>query len=177
MKKITQKYQILLFFLLLSGCISVSDIIGTDQSDVEPVDEVGQLLSDIQQEETNSTLPELNKEPELEISEEKLDPSPTQEYDSVLLDQSLEQESSKEVIEPVVEETSENEKAEAVAVFLFKMAAPIPSSDFLAFFLLLTCGNVIFLNEIMRYWLNLNVTNSLVFWIVGIVDIFLGEMG
>ena len=112
MKKITQKYQILLFFLLLSGCISVSDIIGTDQSDVEPVDEVGQLLSDIQQEETNSTLPELNKEPELEISEEKLDPSPTQEYDSVLLDQGQADESPAETVETPVVEIAENEKIE-----------------------------------------------------------------
>ena len=125
MKKITQKYQILLFFLLLSGCISVSDIIGTDQSDVEPVDEVGQLLSDIQQEETNSTLPELNKEPELEISEEKLDPSPTQEYDSVLLDQGQAEESPAETVETPVVEIAENEKIEENAS-LQNFEIPLP---------------------------------------------------
>ena len=76
---------------------------------VEPIDEVGQLLSDIQEEE-NSTLPEINEEPALELSEEKLDATPTQEYDSVLLDQSLEEESSEEVVEPVADETAENEK-------------------------------------------------------------------
>ena len=88
-----------------------------DNTGVEPIDEVGQLLSDIQEEEANLTVPQTNEEPTLELSEEKLDATPPQEYDSVLLDQSLEQESSKEVVEPLVDETSENEKAEAVAVF------------------------------------------------------------
>ncbi|GIR26050.1 MAG: hypothetical protein CM15mP40_06580 [Alphaproteobacteria bacterium] len=88
MTNIKQKLLILLFFFLLSGCISISDIMEKDESEVEPIDEVGQLLSDIQEEE-NSTLSEINEEPALEISEEKLDPTPTQEYDSVLLDQSL----------------------------------------------------------------------------------------
>ena len=60
MKKITQKYQILSFFLLLSGCISVSDIMEKDETSVEPIDEVGQLLSDIQEEE-NLTHPEINE--------------------------------------------------------------------------------------------------------------------
>ena len=88
----------------MSGCISVSDITGKDESEIEPVDEVGQLLSDIQEEE-NSALSEINEEPTLELSEEKLDPTPTQEYDSVLLEQRLEEESSEEVIEQVADET------------------------------------------------------------------------
>ena len=112
MTKIVQKYQILFFFLLLSGCISVSDIVGTDQSDDEPVDEVGQLLSDIQEEEANSMLPEPNNEPELEISEERLDPSPTQEYDSVLLDQGEAEQSPVETVETPVVEINESEKIE-----------------------------------------------------------------
>ena len=61
MANILQKYNILLFCFFLSGCISVSDILGTDESDLEPVDEVGQLLSDIQEEEANLTLIEPNE--------------------------------------------------------------------------------------------------------------------
>tara|TARA_B100000242_G_scaffold236490_1_gene176371 strand:- start:1081 stop:1836 length:756 start_codon:yes stop_codon:yes gene_type:complete len=112
LKKIAQKYQILLFFFLLSGCISISDVVGTDESEAEPVDEVGQLLSDIQEEDANSILSELNEEPSLEISEEKLDASPTQEYDSVLLDQSSEEESNIVAAEQPAVETSQNEKIE-----------------------------------------------------------------
>ena len=117
MINIKQKPLILSFFFLLSGCISVSDIMEKDEAGVEPIDEVGQLLSDLQEEE-NSTLPEINEEPALELSDEKLDPTPTQEYDSVLLDQRLEEESSEEsseeVAEPVAVETTENEKVEAI---------------------------------------------------------------
>ena len=92
-----------------------------DETSVEPIDEVGQLLSDIQEEE-NSTLPEITDEPTLELSEEKLDATPTQEYDSVLLDQSLEEESSKEVVEPLADE---NEKVEEVAA-LQNFESPLP---------------------------------------------------
>ncbi len=125
MINIKPKLLILLFLFLLSGCISVSDIMKEDNTDAEPIDEVGQLLSDIQEEEANLTVPQTNEEPTLELSEEKLDATPPQEYDSVLLDQSLKQESSKEVVEPLVEETSENEKAEAVAV-LQNFESPLP---------------------------------------------------
>ena len=83
MINIKPKLLIFLFFFLLSGCISVSDIMKEDNTGVEPIDEVGQLLSDIQEEEANLTVPQTNEEPTLELSEEKLDATPTQEYDSV----------------------------------------------------------------------------------------------
>ena len=83
MTNIKQNLRILSFLFLLSGCISVSDIMEKDETSVEPIDEVGQLLSDIQEEE-NSTLPEITDEPTLELSEEKLDATPTQEYDCLL---------------------------------------------------------------------------------------------
>ena len=124
MTNIQQKLIILSFLFLLSGCTSVSDIMEKDETSVEPIDEVGQLLSDIQEEE-NSTLPEITDEPTLELSEEKLDATPTQEYDSVLLDQSLEEESSKEVVEPLADETDENEKVEEVAA-LQNFESPLP---------------------------------------------------
>ena len=122
MTKIKPKLLILLFFFLLSGCIS--DIMEKDDTEVEPIDEVGQLLSDIQEEE-NSSLSEINEEPALELSEEKLDPTPTQEYDSVLLDQRLEEESSEEVVEPVADETAKNENVEAVTA-LQNFESPLP---------------------------------------------------
>ena len=122
MTKIKQKLLILSFFFVLSGCIS--DIMEKDDTEVESVDEVGQLLSDIQEEE-NSLLSEKNEEPALELSEEKLDPTPTQEYDSVLLDQRLEEESSEEVVEPVADETANNEKVEAVTA-LQSFESPLP---------------------------------------------------
>ena len=115
---------ILSFFFLLSGCISVSDILENDETGAEPIDEVGQLLSDIQEEE-NTTLPEIDEEPALEVSEEKLDPTPTQEYDSVLLDQKPEEESSEEVVEPVAVETAENEETEA-ETSLLNFESPLP---------------------------------------------------
>ena len=124
MTNIKQNLRILSFLFLLSGCISVSDIMEKDETSVEPIDEVGQLLSDIQEEE-NSILPEITDEPTLELSEEKLDATPTQEYDSVLLDQSLEEESSKEVVEPLADETDENEKVEEVAA-LQNFESPLP---------------------------------------------------
>ncbi len=125
MTKAIQKYHILLFFFLLSGCISVSDGMGINESEVEPVDEIGQLLSDIQEEETNSSLPELNEEPTLELSEEKLDATPTQEYDSVLLDQSSEEESKIETVESPIVEIPENEKIE-VDSSLETFESPLP---------------------------------------------------
>ena len=85
---------------------------GTNENELEPVDEVGQLLSDIQEEESTSTLPDSNDEPTLELSEEKLDATPTQEYDSVLLDQNREEESPEEIVESPSLETTENEKIE-----------------------------------------------------------------
>ena len=46
----------LLAFLFITGCISVSDLIGgSDDPSEPPVDEVGQLLSDIQSETDNET--------------------------------------------------------------------------------------------------------------------------
>ena len=124
---IKHNLQILSFFFLLSGCISVSDILENDETGAEPIDEVGQLLSDIQDEQENSTLPEINEEPTLELSEEKLDATPTQEYDSVLLDQSqsLDEESSEEVLEQLADETTENEKIEAVTE-LQNFESPLP---------------------------------------------------
>ena len=125
MTKIAKKYQILLFFFLLSGCISVSEIMGTDESEVELVDEVGQLLSDLQEEETNSTLPEVNEEPVLEVSEEKLDASPTQEYDSVLLDQNPEEKSAMVTAEQPTVEKPKNKKIE-VDTSLQNFESPLP---------------------------------------------------
>ena len=122
MTNIKLKLVILLFFIPLSGCIS--DIVEKDDTGVEPIDEVGQLLSDIQEEE-NSTLSEISDEPALEVSEEKLDPAPTQEYDSVLLEQRLEEEPSEEVVEPVADETAENEKVEVVTT-LQNFESPLP---------------------------------------------------
>ena len=122
MTNIKQKPLILSFFFLLSGCISVSDIMEKDETGIEPIDEVGQLLSDIQAEEENS---EINEEPALELSEEKLDPTPTQEYDSVLLDERLEDESTKEVAEPVADETAEVEQVEATPA-LQNFESPLP---------------------------------------------------
>ena len=124
MTNIKQNLRILSFLFLLSGCISVSDIMEKDETSVEPIDEVGQLLSDIQEEE-NTIQPEINEEPTLDLSEEKLDPTPTQEYDSVLLDQGPEEESSEEVVEPVAVETSENEEIEAETA-LQNFESPLP---------------------------------------------------
>ena len=124
MTNIKQNLRILSFLFLLSGCISVSDIMEKDETSVEPIDEVGQLLSDIQEEE-NTIQPEINEEPTLDLSEEKLDPTPTQEYDSVLLDQRPEEESSEEVVEPVAVETTENEEIEAETA-LQNFESPLP---------------------------------------------------
>ena len=139
MPNILKKYHILLFCFVLSGCISVSDIMGTDESELEPVDEVGQLLSDIQEEEANLTLIEPNEKPSLEISDEKLDASPTQEYDSVLLDQSQVEDSVEDQsqVEDSVEETvelpavemSENEKFEETSLQNFENTLPKLSID------------------------------------------------
>ena len=119
MKNFVQKYYILIFFILLNGCLA------TEENRVEPVDEVGQLLSDIQDEETNSTFTEPNEGPTLELSDEKLEPSPTQEYDSVLLDKSVEEDSSKEPIEPPVVEITENQNIE-IDTNLQNFESPLP---------------------------------------------------
>ena len=129
MPNILKKYHILLFCFVLSGCISVSDIMGTDESELEPVDEVGQLLSDIQEEEANLTLIEPNEKPSLEISEEKLDASPTQEYDSVLLDKTQVEDSVEETVEPPAVEISENEKFEETSLQNFESTLPKLSID------------------------------------------------
>ena len=119
MKNFVQKYYILIFFILLNGCLA------TEENRVETVDEVGQLLSDIQDEETNSTFTEPNEGPTLELSDEKLEPSPAQEYDSVLLDKSVEEDSSKEPIEPPVVEITENQNIE-IDTNLQNFESPLP---------------------------------------------------
>ncbi len=89
MRKLNIIILSLTFFVY--GCISVSDIMGESEVESpETVDEVGQLLSDIQQEE-DEIMDDLNESLEdqsLELSDEKLEASPTQEYDSMVLDQS-----------------------------------------------------------------------------------------
>lgn len=102
MMKNSKKFIILFVLLFITSCISVSDIIGSEDDDLSevPIDEVGQLLSDIQseQDEQFSTVEENQSEEKLEIADEKLEPVPAQEYDSVLLDQKEEQ--IEEVKEP-----------------------------------------------------------------------------
>ncbi len=82
-KKIKSFVSYAILFIL-GSCLSVSDFSGNDV-DVEPADEVGQLLSDIQQEEEQMSL-ESNEYQSLETAEEKLEPTPQKEYDSVLID-------------------------------------------------------------------------------------------
>ncbi len=92
----------LLIFLCVS-CISVDGLVGnSDTVEQDAVDEIGQLLSDIQQEEDEmfeSSEDSLNN---LSDSDEKLPPSPTKEYDSVL----LENENEVDEIVAVQEESS-----------------------------------------------------------------------
>ena len=83
-KKIKSFVSICDSMFVLGSCLSVSDFSGNDV-DVEPADEVGQLLSDIQQEEEQMAL-ESNEYQSLETAEEKLEPTPQKEYDSVLID-------------------------------------------------------------------------------------------
>ena len=79
---------------LVNGCISVSDMIGDDNVEtIEPQDEVGQLLSDIQDEQLEM-IDDQVEDPapkNLETSDQKLDPVPTEKYDSVLLEDKEEQ--------------------------------------------------------------------------------------
>ena len=74
--------------LLVSSCMSVSDMVSDDEEILESADPVGQLLSDIQQEqeEMANTLNDSAIAPPRETLEEKIEPAPTQEYDSIVLD-------------------------------------------------------------------------------------------
>ncbi len=77
--------------LLVSSCMSVSDMVSDDEEILESsADQVGQLLSDIQQEqeEMANALNDSEIDPPQEVLEEKIEPAPTQEYDSIVLDQS-----------------------------------------------------------------------------------------
>ena len=76
----------LLIFLSVS-CISVSDLVGNnDTAEQTAIDEVGQLLSDIQNEEEDLTQRSEDVLDNLADSEEKLPPTPTKEYDSSLIE-------------------------------------------------------------------------------------------
>lgn len=103
----------LLAFLFITGCISVSDLIGgSDEPPELAVDEVGQLLSDIQSEEENITLDtkeETQPTEKLENAEEKLDPVPTKEYDSALIEEKEEPIEETEKVEEIVLETEEDD--------------------------------------------------------------------
>ncbi len=96
---------------ILSSCISVSEFVGSDDSDLEPADEVGQLLSDIQQEQEE--ISKIAEQPQdLEIADEQLEPTPTQEYDSVLLDKDeVEVETETEPLEQVSPKVEKTDKA------------------------------------------------------------------
>ena len=92
-KKKKVLYAILVLFLV-NGCISVSDMIGDDNVEtIEPQDEVGQLLSDIQDEQLEMIDDQVEDSApkNLETSDQKLDPVPTEKYDSVLLEDKEEQ--------------------------------------------------------------------------------------
>lgn len=92
-KKKKVLYAILVLFLV-NGCISVSDMIGDDNVEtIEPQDEVGQLLSDIQDEQLEMIDDQVadSAPKNLETSDQKLDPVPTEKYDSVLLEDKEEQ--------------------------------------------------------------------------------------
>ena len=101
-----------LLIFLVTSCISVSDMMGDeDLESVEPNDEIGQLLSDIQDEqfEMSDTQNEPTTSEKLETSDEQLDPSPTEKYDSVLLDNSDEpKESEAETIQETSKEVNQN---------------------------------------------------------------------
>ena len=85
----------LLIFLCIS-CISVSDLVGNnDTVEQTAVDEVGQLLSDIQNEEEDLTQSSEDSFDSLADSEEKLPPTPTKEYDSTLIENEEEIEETK----------------------------------------------------------------------------------
>ena len=117
----TKKNRIPLFllsFLLISGCISVSDLIGgSDYPSEPPVDEVGQLLSDIQSEtdnETFDTKEETLSREKLENAEEKLDPVPTQEYDSALIEEKEELIEETEKVQEIVLENQVDEESSQI---------------------------------------------------------------
>lgn len=78
------------FVLIVSSCMSVSEMVSDDEEILESADQVGQLLADIQQEQEEMAN-ELNDsviDPPQQTLEEKIEPAPTQEYDSIVLDQS-----------------------------------------------------------------------------------------
>ena len=101
-----------LLIFLVTSCISVSDMVGDEDLDiVESNDEIGQLLSDIQDEqfEMSDTQNEPTTSEKLETSDEQLDPSPTEKYDSVLLDNRDEpKESESETIQETSKEVDQN---------------------------------------------------------------------
>jgi len=116
------KFPFIKLFILLFvvGCQSVSDIVGSSDDDLELSDEVGQLLSDIQNEEEQMLDMESSSSEtkELVVSEEKLDPAPTQNYDSVLLDKS--EELPEEVPENVEEDVFSQKNPEEREVIINK---------------------------------------------------------
>jgi len=97
-------YYIILLFLVY-GCETVSDFVGGSGDEIAPVDQVGQLLSDIQDEEEQLANVETDNKKDdnelenLEVSEEKLEPVPTKEYNSVLIENNQDS--------PLQEETSD----------------------------------------------------------------------
>ena len=104
--------QAVLLTFLVTSCISVSDMMSDENiENIETNDEVGQLLSDIQEEqfEMSDTEEQQDVSEKLKTSNEQLDPSPTEKYDSVLLDNTDEQSQGEaEVIEEVVKEDENN---------------------------------------------------------------------
>ena len=103
--------SILLIFICIS-CISVGDLVDENDSvEQEAVDEVGQLLADIQQEETDLIESQDDALNTLADSDERLPASPTKEYDSALIDEDEEIEQTepkKEETVPSIETTEED---------------------------------------------------------------------
>lgn len=92
----------LLIFICVS-CLSVGDLVGENDSvEQDAVDEVGQLLADIQQEESDLVESQEDSLDNLVDSDERLPPSPTKEYDSALIDEEEEVEESEPKREEMV---------------------------------------------------------------------------
>ncbi len=97
--------SILLVFICVS-CISVEDLVGKNDSvEQDAVDEVGQLLADIQQEESDLIENQEDSLDNLADSDERLPPSPTKEYDSALIDEEEETEEAEPKKEKIVSST------------------------------------------------------------------------